>query len=165
MYGPTNRDHRKNDGQLNILMDRFENMRKDYTTSYKAIPWRDEGDDPKDIERHAQLRIWKLLRELDVMPMFLPHLKRELCKLLSFRSEVGAREDELAEQLSLARSIVLNTEALAEHIRKSKKCDKCETAEQQAKETLSRFKKKNNKTAKAICNYIGKMLSIWKKEK
>lgn len=169
MHGPTNRDHRENDGQLNILIDRFENMRKDYCTDYQPVPWYQVGGkvegDPEEAERHAQLRIWKLLRELDVMPVFLPHLEKELCKLLSFQSKVGEREAELAEQLKLARSILFNTEMLAECIRKSKKCDKCEEARVQAKAALSKFKGKNNKTAKTICNYVGRMLGIWKEEK
>lgn len=89
--------------QKNILQDRFENIRPRHTLG-GGQPWKDEslngsrrpgghgwpGGVPETVrEQHTRLRLWKLLRELDVPPPMLLHLEQELYDLLGSAYKAG----------------------------------------------------------------------------
>jgi len=62
--------------QKNIIEDRYSNRRS------SGIPWRWDGSDPKIKEQHTRLRLWKLLRSMDIPPVLLLHLEEELYQLV-----------------------------------------------------------------------------------
>jgi len=77
--------------QKNIIQDRFLNLRKDHSLGKpwpeRPIHWHDAGPNPKAIEQHTRLRLWKLLREMDVPPVFLLHMEEELFSLLKAKTD------------------------------------------------------------------------------
>ena len=82
MFAPNQKWER----QKNIIQDRFQNLNPEGT------PWQHRlGDNPLDnpkiVEQHTRLRLWKLLREVDVPPVFLLHLEEELYSLVKRKLE------------------------------------------------------------------------------
>jgi len=69
--------------QKNIIEDRFLNLRP----YERHRPWHFVGNDPKVIEQHTRLRLWKLLREMDILPVFLLHMEEELFALLKAKTD------------------------------------------------------------------------------
>ena len=77
--------------QKNIIEDRFLNLRTSWSMAPslngRQQPWHDVGSDPQVIEQHARLRLWKLLREMDVPPVFLLHMEEELFTLMKSKTD------------------------------------------------------------------------------
>ena len=83
MHFPKNQRlmHGKHDRNQKVLQQLLEN--RDPDTGLPIGSW------CKDLEwqeERARLRIWKMLRELDTMPVFIPHLEEELLCLLRLMS-------------------------------------------------------------------------------
>lgn len=69
--------------QKNIIENRFLNLRP----HERHRPWHFVGNDPEVVEQHTRLRLWKLLREMDVPPVFLLHMEEELFTLLKTKTD------------------------------------------------------------------------------
>jgi hypothetical protein len=87
-----------NEYQQNILQQMLEN-RDPQTGLPIGTYW---CKDAKWQEEQARLRIWKMLRELDTMPVFIPHLEEELLCLLRLMSR---KEHLIAEIKSLVTQL------------------------------------------------------------
>lgn len=153
MHGPS-----KESKHNNILQQLLDN-KDDRNAPMRTNPW-SWSKDPKEQEAQARIRIQKLLRELDVMPVFLLRLESELYELLTYTGSCMVKEKELAEQVSLAKYLVRDAEKL---IQKTEKCIKCKVAKEQTKEALSTFKKGKKRLSKvSVCQRIESLLEIWK---
>jgi len=138
---------KSNDGQMNILEDHFTNESFKAATGFWKS-WKPVGYpiiDPLVIEQSTRLRLWKLLRELDVMPIFIGHLEEELFQLLTCK-------------LVAAKTPVV-------------KCSKCESTKSIVEQALGLWRGKNGcggsckKGIKALKNYFHKITKLWKGDK
>jgi hypothetical protein len=115
-----------------------------------------------DVQSH--MRLWKTLRGLDVMPVFLPHLSRELYSMLKTKIPRDLQE-EVAEAAKKAMA-----EVVEKRVIKVKRevpvsvpnCKNCKAAEEKAKEAIKQYQFKQSKSAKAVRRVMDKILSVWK---
>ena len=82
--------------QQNILQQMFDN--KDPNTGL-PIAGGPHGYSKWLLEEATKVKIWKMLRELDTMPVFIPHLERELYGLLKQNSRIGGMRQALKNML------------------------------------------------------------------
>jgi hypothetical protein len=120
-------------------------------------------------EEQSQLRLWKTLRELDVMPVFLPHLGRELYQLLSRRVNRNFQE-EIAEaaKKAMAEVVEKRVEKRVVEVRREVPvaiCKTCQEVEKKAEEVARDYRGKNSKAAKTVRRVMDKILSVWRGDK
>jgi hypothetical protein len=82
--------------QQNILQQMVDN--KDPDTG-RPIAGGPHGYSKWLVDEAARLKIWKMLRELDTMPVFIPHLEKELYGLLKRNSRISSMRQALKNML------------------------------------------------------------------
>ena len=130
------------------------------------------------LERDAKLRIWRTLRELDTMPVFIPCLRDELYRLLDKKNGRSLQEEVATEArnamndvkhlAATARKAITKVvedrveERIVETIVEVVSCEKCDSAERKAKKIAADYKCQSGKTAKAVRRVMDKILSVWR---
>lgn len=95
MHFPSNE---KTNEQQTILQELFK----------EKIPgqrW-SSSNDYRELSHQTHLRIWKTLRELDTMPVFIPHLREEIYDLLNQNSRVHAMQRALKKMLDQGKDML-----------------------------------------------------------
>jgi len=167
----------KGKNQKDILQQLFDN--RDFDT---GLPIRSHSHgttkDAKLIEENTRLRIWMMLRELDTMPVFIPHLGDELYRLLDKKSGRVLQEEvanaakkamnDVKEVTAIAKKAIAEVVTAEERIIEVPvtvtSCKKCQAAERKAKRIATEYKSQSGKTAKAVRRVMDKILSVWRKQ-
>lgn len=82
--------------QKDILQHMFDN--KDPITRLPMATGASSYD-KRRLDEKARLKIWKTLRELDTMPVFIPHLEEELCNLLQQNTRINVMKKAMQDLL------------------------------------------------------------------